>query len=51
MKHDCPPDTTMLDHSLPLSVQKLEIIICSDWLVGSNRTSWLAEKARRRGAH
>jgi prolipoprotein diacylglyceryltransferase len=35
-----------------LSVQKLEFIAWSDWLVGSHMASWLAEhKARRRGAH
>jgi hypothetical protein len=38
-KHCCLPDTTVLDHTIPLSVQKLEIIVCSDWLVGSQRAS------------
>jgi hypothetical protein len=30
------PDTTILDQTLSLSVQKLEFIAWSDWLVGSH---------------
>jgi hypothetical protein len=51
MEHCCLPDTKILEQTLPLSVHKLEIIVCSDWLVGSHRPSWLAEhKTRSRDA-